>query len=74
MLSIGRTEKLFASAADRIGTSASVRQRARRRGSPGIHGNGGILESVSYRIQKVWQSPNPTLSAKKPWGLFRTDG
>jgi hypothetical protein len=40
-----------------------VRQRARRDGIPGNRGIGGNVESVTYRIQRSWQSPNPTLSA-----------
>jgi hypothetical protein len=39
-----------------------VRQRARRDGIPGNRGIGGNVESVTYRIQRSWQSPNPTLS------------
>ena len=41
-----------------------MRQRARRHGNAGIPGNVGILESVTYRIQRVLVGSNPTLSAK----------
>jgi hypothetical protein len=41
-----------------------VQQRARRHGNVGIYGIDGIVESVTCRFQKPWQSSNPTLSAK----------
>ena len=31
----------------------------------GIHGNRGIVESVTYRFQRVLAGSNPTLSANK---------
>ena len=34
----------------------------RHHGNRGIHGNVGVVESVTYRIQKVWQSSHPILS------------
>jgi hypothetical protein len=37
--------------------------RARRYGNAGVYGNGGIEESVTYRIQRVLSGSNPTLSA-----------
>jgi len=41
-----------------------VQPGARRHGIAGIHGNRGNVVSVTYRIQRAWQSSNPTLSAK----------
>ena len=38
--------------------------RAMPDGIDGIHGNGGNVVSVTYRFQRSWKSPNPTLSAK----------
>jgi hypothetical protein len=46
------------------GYSASGQSRARRHGIAGIYDNGGILESVTYRNQRVLLGSNPTLSAK----------
>jgi hypothetical protein len=43
-----------------------VQSGARRDGIAGIYGNPGIVESVTYRIYKIDQSPNPTLSAIHP--------
>jgi hypothetical protein len=40
-----------------------VQQRARRHGDAGIHGNSGIVESVSCRIYEMLSGSNPTLSA-----------
>ena len=42
--------------------SASGQWRARCCGIAGIYGNDGILESVSYRIQRALSGSNPTLS------------
>ena len=44
-------------------TRPCVQQRARRQGNPGIHGNPGNLESVTYRIYEILSGSNPTLSA-----------
>jgi hypothetical protein len=39
-----------------------VQQRARCHGKAGIRGKAGILESVSYRVEKVLAGSNPTLA------------
>ena len=38
--------------------------RARCHDIRGIDGNAGIVESVSYRIERVVSGPNPTLSGQ----------
>jgi hypothetical protein len=40
-----------------------VQQRARRHGIAGIYGIVGMVESVTYKIQRVLSGSNPTLSA-----------
>lgn len=39
-----------------------VQQRARRHGNAGIHGDAGIVESVTYRVDVTRLGSNPTLS------------
>jgi hypothetical protein len=39
-----------------------VQSGARRHGIVGIYGNGGNVESATYRIQRVMWGSNPTLS------------
>jgi hypothetical protein len=34
-------------------TRASVQQRARKHGIPGVYGNPGMVESVTYRFQRA---------------------
>jgi hypothetical protein len=41
--------------------------RARRHGIVGIYGNAGIVESVTYRIQRKLKGSNPILSAICPF-------
>jgi hypothetical protein len=43
--------------------SRAVQSGARRDGIAGVYGNAGIVESVTYRIYRRLESPNPTLSA-----------
>ena len=50
--------------AQRSLSSAGVQQRAMVDGIAGIPGIYGNVDSVSYRIQRKPESPNPTLSAK----------
>ena len=38
-------------------------EEARPHGNPGIYGNAGNLESVTYRFYRGSQGSNPTLSA-----------
>ena len=44
---------------------AAEQSGARRHGIAGIYGICGILESVTYKIQRVLSGSNPTLSAPK---------
>jgi hypothetical protein len=48
----------FGSATEKV----LVQPGARRRSIAGTYGNGGTLESVTYRIQRVLVGSNPTLS------------
>src|SRR6267142_6215321 len=41
-------------------------------GVRGIHGNSGILESVTYRIYRVLSGSNPTLSANLSFCVFNS--
>jgi len=43
--------------------ASMVQSGARRHGIDGIDRSPGTLESATYRIQRTWQSSNPTLSA-----------
>jgi hypothetical protein len=54
----------------RLFAHQQVQPGARRHGIGGIHGIPGIVESVSYRNQRAWQSSNPTLSANLSFFRF----